>query len=136
MSEADGLDAVRRDAAAARGLDEAAVAFLHGETVDEIESSADRFATLLGKRETSEQEPGSVGDLLAGATRAKQERRDALVDVLVGRAVRPRDESGRFASGFDGGARESNVAAEPETHDHWLGRVLRDRSADVGARGF
>jgi hypothetical protein len=131
MSETGDLDAVRRHVAAERGLDEAALAFIGGTTVDEIEASASRFVSLIGTREKSSSGPS--GDLFADVARAQRARRDAIVALFVGRpAEQPRGDDGRYAS-FDGGAREQPARVEPESHEQWLSRILASRAADAGA---
>jgi len=49
MSE---LDALREAVAAEHGLDDRAVSFLTGSTVEEIEASASALTRLLGERES------------------------------------------------------------------------------------
>ena len=52
----DDLDRLRRDLVAARGLDERALRFVVGETVDEVEHSVDRLAKLIASGGTHEHE--------------------------------------------------------------------------------
>ena len=129
----DALDVeVRREVAAAHDLSEAAVPFIGGTTLDEIEASASALAKIVnsgGRLDTHEQKPS--GDLFANAASAKAARKHALFEALVGRAEQPRDERGRFVGGFDGGARTSPPPAPP-SHDEWLGELLRTRRADAG----
>jgi hypothetical protein len=133
----DGLDELRRNLAAERGLDEAALPYITGSTVDEIEQSVDGFAKLIGshaEQEQQQQPSAPLAGLFADAARAKAERKHALFQALTGRSEQARDEQGRFAgsASLDCGARQA-VAAAPETHDSWLGRVLASRAADVGS---
>jgi hypothetical protein len=130
MSDAE----LRRTIAAEHGLGPEAAALLTGETVEELDGSARALAQLIAeRREEPEPEPVPGQGFFAGAAAAKAERRQALVDALTGRSEQRRDERGRFSGGFDGGARAP--APQPrEGHDAWLGRLLRTRAADTGAR--
>jgi hypothetical protein len=117
----DELEQLRRDAAAARGLDPAAAAFLGGTTLEGIERSADELANFLGARRGGEQEREPETDplrvLLAGGATAKSRSQQALLASLHGRPVQPDDAARREpARGFDGGARERlPVGREPIT---------------------
>lgn len=75
-----------------------------------------------------------VAGLLTGGMARKVEEHRGLIRALHGRPARaqPRDEHGRFRGGMDGGARRL-PPRPPESHDQWLVRALRSRSADVGA---
>jgi hypothetical protein len=103
------------------GLDADAALFLQGSTVEEVEASAAVLAKLLRKRD----ELDTPADLFAGAAARKAERQQALVDALTGRAPQRRDGRGRFAGGFDGGARTPvQVSRAPEVeHGHLIGQM-------------
>lgn len=95
---------------------------------------------LIGKRETSGQaeQVTSLG-LFTDVARAQAARKQALVDLFIGRTqAQQRGADGRYASGgYDGGARaDGDPPRERESHGQWLGRVLRERRADVGGAGF
>lgn len=106
----DELAELRREIAAARGLGPDAVPFLRGQTLHEIEASADALAKLFHAGSGGEQQsPDPLAYALANADADKQRHRRDLVDLVTGRARR-RDEQGRFtarAAGFDGGARRT-----------------------------
>jgi hypothetical protein len=117
------------------GLDADAAAFLDGETLAQLEESADALAQFLGARERTAT-AGYLGDVMVATARRKQE----LTSLFAGRpASQPRDESGRFASttgGFDGGARPTPVptAETPEqAHGRLLGELLRGSRSERGA---
>jgi hypothetical protein len=92
----DGLDELRRDLAAERGLDEAAVQFIGGTTVAEVEASADALASLLASHRTEEREQAEpLTGLFADASSAKAARKHALIEALDGRrSEQARDERG------------------------------------------
>jgi len=122
---------LRREVAHAHGLDTAAASLLHGETLEQVEASAATLARLINTRSHPEPEPPH--DPLTQALINKAQRRRTLTALFTGRPQR--DEQGRYAkagSSFDGGARK-NPPPPPESHDAWLGRTLRERSADRGA---
>lgn len=135
----DGLDALRRELVAERGLDPDAARFLDGTTVDELERQADALAALAAAMPTREQaQRDPLADALARGPADKQRRQRALLDALH-RPPPPaaRDEHGRYVTrdgSFDGGARRGTAPREPESHDQWLARALATRSADVGRR--
>jgi hypothetical protein len=84
---------------------------------------------FLGERRAPEPAP----DLFSGAAARKAERQAAILNAVSGRAQpQPRDVKGRFATGFDGGARQT-VVPRRQSHDEWLSNVLRSGRADVGA---
>jgi hypothetical protein len=128
------LDAVRHEVAAARGLDAQAARFVHGETVEELEDSADRLASLLNREPT--QARAAVPDLFSTATKEKAARNDALVAMFSGRQPQQRDEAGRYASGFDGGARRPLPAPGDPEREH--GELVNRLAADskLGRSGF
>jgi hypothetical protein len=137
-------DELRLVVAREHGLDEGTARFLRGETLTELEESAIALAKLLDREPYTqepapEQEPGrDAPDLFSAAARAKAERRKALEAAIAGGAPKPRDVRGRFSTlrgGFDGGARQPVRQQAPEDHGVWLVRLLRSRSADLGA-GF
>jgi hypothetical protein len=130
------LGRLRTLVATEHGLSQDAARLLIGETLGELEASADKLATLIGDRREQESAitPGPFSDMAA----ARAERKRALALIFSGRAPqRPqqRDQRGRFAAtaaDFSAGARQS-VPRPPPTHDEWLVDVLRRRRADVGA---
>ena len=127
----DGLDGLRRDLLAQRGIDPvAAIGFVHGSTLSEIEASIDKLAQLIGP--PTEQEPPGLFDQPPGA---KQQRHARLVEMLHNPPPKEHDDQGGTLtrSSFDGGARHTIPAVE--SHNAWLMRVLRDRKGDAGA-GF
>jgi hypothetical protein len=119
--------------AAEHGLDHEAARLLVGETLAELETSAASLAKLLGERAGQEPPVAAAPDLFTAAAALKTERKRALLDALVGRASQPRDERGRFAAGFDGGARQQSVR-RAESHEETLIKLLHSRRADAGAR--
>jgi hypothetical protein len=129
------LDQLRAEAVASRGLDPAAVGFVTGTTVDQIERSADDLARLIRQREQDDlaQREQFPSDLFTLAAADKERRRSALLDALTGRPRQERDEQGRFArrGGFDGGSRTPPPPPAP-THDQTLGELFRTKAADVG----
>ena len=74
-----------------------------------------------------------MSDFFERAEQSKVERTLALVAALTGRARTEPNEQSRPYSGFDGGARMT-MPLPPETHDETLVRLIRERSADAGAR--
>lgn len=122
---------LRQVVASEHDLPDGSAAFLAGDTLEQVEASATALKSLL------QEHPGAApGGLHTTAATAKADRQRALLNLFAGPAPapppQPRDERGRFTGGFDGGARAS-VPPPPETHDSWLGRVLRTRAADSGA---
>jgi len=117
----DGLDEVRADLAAARGLPPAAISFLTGSTAEEVEAQADRLAELLVDREAGQAEPEPPVGFFEQAFAAKAARKREVVALFTGRPQaqsQPRDEHGRFVArvgAFDGGARQpAPIRRSPE----------------------
>lgn len=120
----DDLDAVRRDLLAQRGIDPLTARLKGGETLDEIEASADALAKLIGSQGTREQADDPLASLLADPA-AKQRRQRSLVASLHGPQPQARDEFGRYTIGpssFDGGARVPVAAPVDAEADH--GRLI------------
>jgi hypothetical protein len=118
----DGLDQLRADLAAARGLPPAAISFLTGSTAEEVEAQADQLAELFATK-TEPAEPEPPMDILTGGRVEKTRRQAALVALLTGRPQQPvaRDERGRFAAkpfSFDGGARQPVPIRRPPEEEH------------------
>ena len=135
----DDLDQVRLDVAAVHGLPDAAVKFLSGTNLEQIEASAAKLERLLHTREREpapEPEPVTPATLFSNLAERKTARNRALVQAIHGPRPQPRDEHGRYApaGGFDGGARGSLLPADepPEqAHDTWLlGRLEAARGAE------
>jgi hypothetical protein len=124
---------LRRAVADAHGLPEGSEAFLRGETVEQVEESAVEFMRLLEERREQEPEPT---DFFTAAAIAKAERKRALVNVFTGRAPQPRDERGRFAGGFDGGARQPVPHTSPEREHNELVSSLASMSRTFRGGGF
>jgi hypothetical protein len=122
---------VRRQVAAEHGLDWQEAKFLIGSTIEELHESAAKLADLLDKKHEQDQErPLGYFDLMATE---KAERKRALAAIFTGRTPQPRDNHGRFATDFHGGARRP-VPPRPETHGQTLTRLLRSREANAGRR--
>jgi hypothetical protein len=113
------LDELRAEIAIRYAIPETAAVFLTGETVEAIEESASKLAALIDTRrdqDLDDQQPDPLSDALWHGPALKQARQRALVRILHGPPMPPRDERGRFAStrsgggrqtaGFDGGARQ------------------------------
>jgi len=101
------LDAVREQVGAEHGLPPAAIKFVTGETIEDIEGSADRLAKLLDTASArADDEPTN---LLDAARRGQAERKAALLASLSGRRAQARDSRGRYApaGSFDGGPRRA-----------------------------
>jgi hypothetical protein len=114
----EGLDQIRSEVAADRGLPADAVSFMTGGTLAEVEASADALVHLLG---TSHDEPAQepTTDPFATARAAKAERQRALLAAFTGRSEPTRDAAGRYArSGFDGGARSPIPSRADPRHEH------------------
>jgi hypothetical protein len=79
---------------------------------------------------TGETEPEPEPPILDAVAAAQEAKRRALVNALRGRGGTAPADSG--SGSLDGGARQTT--RRPETHAETLARLLRDRSADVGAR--
>jgi hypothetical protein len=108
-------DDLRELVAAEHGLPQAAVGFLSGSTLSEVETSAQELNQLLGGRQD---EPTPPTDLIAMALRAKNARKAKLAQVFLGRPrPQPRDEKGRWV-GFDGGARQPLPEPRDPERDH------------------
>jgi hypothetical protein len=138
------VDEVRRSVADAHGLPEAAVSFLTGETLTEIEASAARLAELLAGRsgpEPEESEPESMADVIAKSIIEKKQRQAALIGALHPDPPQLRDADGKFASkpsgGFDGGAR-ARLAPSPgdPVQDHNEAVVQLAQFSKLGHSGF
>jgi hypothetical protein len=141
------VDEVRRSVAAQHGLPEAAVSFLAGETLTEIEASAARLAELLAERhrpdpEPEESEPESMADLIAKSVIEKKQRQAALIAALHPEPPQQaRDATGKFASqpsgGFDGGAR-ARLSPRPgdPVQDHNEAVVQLAQFSKLGHSGF
>jgi hypothetical protein len=115
------LAELRQVVADRRGLPEAAVTFMSGTTIGEIEAEADQLAALLAARtpeQAEETEPQTMADVVANATTLKRERQRALLQSLHSPAPQPRDEGGRFTGGFGGGARAPVAAPSDPERDH------------------
>jgi hypothetical protein len=128
------LVALRRQAVNAHGLPPEAVTFLGGSTLAELEESAAALAKLIGERRVEERttaQPGPFTDMAAAKARRKQQ----LAAIFTGRTPQRRDEHGRFAADFHGGARQS-APLPPETHETTLMRLLRTGEANAGGRGI
>jgi hypothetical protein len=127
------LDQFRREVADAHGLGASAVPFLAGATADEVEASARGLAQLVHAGSPAREPKPAERNIFAVAATAKQARKQELHRLFTGQAVgQPRDEHGRYATGFDGGTRRS-LPPPKSTHGQWLGEVIRSRSADRGA---
>jgi hypothetical protein len=114
------VDAVRQAVAAQHGLPEDAAGFLTGETITELEASADGLAALIASHRTgAEPDPEPASDLLTAARHAQQARKRELAAMFIGRPrhQQPRDEQGRYVS-FDGGARAPVPAPRDPLADH------------------
>jgi hypothetical protein len=99
----------------------------------DLDTLADAVAERVLERLAGEDKPEP--DPLIAATLHGQARKQALGDLLAGRASTPAEPDARpGGGGFDGGARVSAPAA-PESHDEWLGRILSERRTH-GAHGF
>lgn len=119
-------DDPRAIVAAEHGLDERAASFVSGETVEEMEASASALADLIGRRDDQVPDDASATDPITAGLRAKAERKAQLRALFTGRSTpRQRDERGRYAStGFDGGARRTVRARDPEReHGELLGMM-------------
>ena len=131
----DPLAEVREAVAAKHGLPARAAILLHGDTVEEVEQSAERLTTLVESHDPGE--PPQPPSILEWARAEKAARQRSLIDALTGRQPQPRDDQGRFVEsagtgGFDGGARPL-MPPEPLTADQVLAEALRTGSHDVGA---
>jgi hypothetical protein len=134
----DDLDELRHQVAAMHGLPEQAAGFLSGETLTEIEASADALARLfaVSAPETGQTpEPDALTYAITNASTVKAARQRALVDALHPRPQPSRDEQGRFAS-FDGGFRGgAPVTGSPETEHSQLIVSLALRARAYGSGG-
>lgn len=123
------LESLRRNIAAARGLDADALNFVSGSNVDEIEASADALATLIDTSGESQQDSTAELGLFADIAATTARRKQALTALFCGRGPQPRDEPGRFApraASFDGGARAPVPIAKPpeQAHAELLGHLI------------
>jgi hypothetical protein len=123
----DELDALRSEVAATHGLGADAVPFLAGTALAEIEASAGLLASLVASSGAEEQTAPLAALFTHGAAR-KAERQRALIQALHGRQPQARDELGRWARSFDGGARRPPPSPGP-THEEWLAQLLLDARA-------
>jgi hypothetical protein len=115
---------VRRAIATDRGLPATAVGLLTGETVHELEASADALVGLLAMHGREQPEPP---DPVVAALQAGRAKQQAAVARLFRRHPQPRDEAGRFrpASSFDGGPRGPALPIrKPPEEEH--GRLLSE----------
>jgi hypothetical protein len=127
MNDSADMAAVRRLVARKYELPiPAALRFLTAETVEGLDRQAAALARPLDEHREQEEAEAPAGPFGAMAT-ARARRKRELVDALCGR--QPRDYQGRFAAGFDGGARES-VPLPPPTHEETLAKLLATRAAD------
>jgi hypothetical protein len=128
-------DDLRELVASEHGLSPEAASLLTGSTLAELEQSAAELSKLIGERDEGPA-ASRARDPFTAAAEIKAERKQTLMAALTGRAgEQPRDERGRFAStGFDGGARRQAIQPRQQSHDEWLGEVLRYGRADLGAR--
>jgi hypothetical protein len=122
----DSAGTVRAAVAAAHGLPEQAADFLSGESLHELEQSAQSLAQLLAEHRPRDAEASPPPDPIMTALASKAARKRELADRLLGRVPQPRDETGRFATAsFDGGARPSvPVPKDPVAeHDRLVGQL-------------
>jgi hypothetical protein len=125
MSKPDA--ALRRLVAAEHRLPEGSAAFLRGETLEEVERSAVEFALLFGKDRNQEWSVRKPGPFFSDMVAAKARRKEALAELLSGRAsLQPRDARGRW-TGFDGGARQpAPTRGSPEReHNELVSELTR-----------
>lgn len=131
---------LRASVAAVHGLPEEAATFLVGSSLQQLEESAVALVRLVGHRR-DKPEPPKQEDPLTIALRKgpaqKVARRRALAEALHPRPGQPCDERGRFAAGFDGGARTSMPSRQsPErAHDELL-VALAQFALAYGRSGF
>jgi hypothetical protein len=124
------IESLRSGVAVARGLGADAAAFLTGTTLGQIEASADALASVLDEHGVRHEQESTAGPgLFTEIAAAQARRKQALAELLCGRAPQPRDELGRYAksgTSFDGGARRSvPIAKSPEqAHGELLGQLI------------
>jgi hypothetical protein len=92
---------------------------------EQLERAVAELDRALARVEAVEPAP----DVLTAALSSKAAQRQALADAVLGRRTVTPAATGPVP--LDGGARIT--PERPETHAETLARVLRDRSADVGA---
>jgi hypothetical protein len=135
-------DDVRSAVAEQHGLPEAAVGFLVGDTLEELETSAGQLAELLSSHQADpEPEPGQeLTDVLASdPAAAKAAKHAAVVRALHGPPEQPRHpQTGQFVSrpSLDGGARQPAAAAPPspeDAHNRFVAELAA--ASKTGARG-
>jgi hypothetical protein len=118
---------LRRFVAAEHRLPEGSAVFLRGETLEEVERSAVEFAQLFREGRDQERAVGKPGPFFADMVAAKARRKEALAELLTGRAsLQPRDARGRW-TGFDGGARQpAPTRGSPEReHNELVSELTR-----------
>ena len=128
------LEALRQRVASARGLPEDAVSFLGGDSVTELEASANALAKLRGTGDHGDPLPGP--DPFGNRAAAKAERQARILRLFAGppRQEQPRDVAGRYTS-FDGRARPATLTSQrPESHGETILRLAHQ--SKLGRSGF
>jgi hypothetical protein len=77
------------------------------------------------------EQPASLAAALADPAGQKAQRQRSLLAALHGRRGQTRDDRGRFAGGFDGGARQLVPTKGPPDAEHnaWIvDRVIESRA--------
>jgi hypothetical protein len=95
---------MRTEIAASHGLPQEAATLLTGDTIDELETSAQQLTQLM--RTHGRQAEPTPADPITAALQANHQRKRHLAETIIGR--HPRNERGQFTprqGGFDGGAR-------------------------------
>ena len=105
-----GLEALKAEVARSSGLGSNAGTLLSGTTIDEVEASALELRRFVAVRRVELQPDPRPRDPITEALSAKAERREQLARMFSGRREPVRDQRGRFAAGFDGGARRPAVS--------------------------
>jgi hypothetical protein len=108
-----------------------AASFLTGESLAELDESAERLARLLETSRHDEEPPAPV-DPITAAIAGRQAQKRRLADLIIGRRPpqQPRDEHGRYAS-FDGGPRGQPIPTAPspeQQHDQAILALARLRA--------